>query len=168
MFTEHGADEGGLLIGGSLLYRHHVVAVGALAEGGTQIFGYSYGGIAALGGFALRPSNQLRFELLGSLGMHQYSGVGRGLLSEDPGADGSSGYVGARAGASWLFGARATRFQLGMHGALDEDLSRETVRYQYTDTSWFGGESSLRDAEQTIGMRRTSVIASLGVTHDFL
>ena len=76
--------------------------------------------------------------------------------------------MGARAGARWLFGARSTRFQLGLHGSLDEDLTRETVRYQYTNTSWFGGESSLQEAEQTIGMRRTSVLASLGVTHDFL
>ena len=98
--------------------------------------------------------------------MHRYSGVGRGFLSDDPGASGTSPYVGARAGVSHLFGGKATRFSFGIMAALDEDLERKTVSYQYTDDGWFGG-SSVRETEQTIGTRRTSVLVSLGANHDF-
>lgn len=162
-------DDGGVVMGATVLYRFGPLAVGGLLESGGAVFGYSYGGVAGLAGLGLRPSARVRLELLGSAGAHRYDGVGRRFLSDDPGASGNSYYAGARAGSSYLFGSAATHFELGVYGSIDEDLTREVVRYQYADESWFGeGESVTREAEQTIGTRRTSVVLALGATHDFL
>jgi hypothetical protein len=159
-------DAGGGVVGATALVRYGPAAAGGLAEGGGALFGYSYSGVAALAGLSLHPVSRVRFELLGAYGVHSYSGVGRGFLSDDPGVDGSTPYAGVRAGGGYLFGTRATRLQLGLVAALDHDLSRKTVSYQYTDTSWFGTDSNTQDAEQTIGTRRTSILFTVGALID--
>jgi hypothetical protein len=164
-FSDPG-NTGGLLVGATALYRLGPVAAGGQFEGGAALFDYGFTGVGALGGIALRPSNWSRVELLGTVGHHSYSGVGRGFLSADPGVRGDSAYAGVRAGASYLFGAKPTHLELGVYGGVDDDLSRETRTSRYTSTTWFSGEASEQESQHVVGTQKYSLVLALGMTHD--
>jgi hypothetical protein len=164
-FSDPG-DGGGVLLQASGLYRLGPLGLGAQLEGGATVFEYGYSGVGALAGVALRPDARVRVEVLGTFGGRHYSGVGRGFLNDDPGVSGDTTYVGARAGAAYLFGTNTNHTELGLYGGVDEDLSRETKTSRYTSTSWFGGESTTQESQHTIGTRRYSLLVAVGWTHD--
>jgi hypothetical protein len=157
---------GGPLLGATALYRLGPVAAGGQFEGGAALLGYGFTGVGALGGIAVRPSTRFRVELLGTVGHHSYSGVGRGFMSDDPGVSGDSAYAGVRGGASYLFGAKATHLELGVYGGVDDDLSRETKTSRYTSTGWFSDTTSEAESQHTVGTKKYSVVLALGMTHD--
>jgi hypothetical protein len=163
-----GNEEGGVTVGGSFQYRAGALAGGALLETGGSLFGYSYAGAALLGGLGVRPSRNFRFDVLGEFGVHAYSGVGRDwLFGSDPGAHGSTPYAGGRATLSYLFGKRLGRFELGVYGDLQDDLTRTRHRYDYParGSGWFSGGGT---GDHVIGTSRLGFGIELGGTHDVL
>jgi hypothetical protein len=164
-----GDDEaGGITAGASVRYRAGPLVGGALLEGGGELLGYSYAGAAVQLGLALRESQNVRVELLGSFGAHWYSGVGRDwLFGSDPGANGSTTYAGARATIGYLFGRGTGHFELGAYGDFQDDLTRQRVRYTYpaTGTGWFDGGG---EGDHVVGTSRIGFGLELGGTHDFL
>ena len=157
---------GGALLGASFQYRAGLFVGGALAEVGGTVFDYTYKGVGLLGGLGLRPTLNTRFEVLGMLGGHFYRGVGRGLLSDDPGAGGSTGYAGGRVAASYIFGRRLGHFELGVYGEFDDDLARQHKVYDYAGTGGLFGEGGTGD--HTVGTARLSFGLELGGSHDIL
>lgn len=164
--------EGGVVLGVNAKVRSQWVVVGALLECGGALLAENFVGAAALAGVGPRVSEHVRLELLGAGGYHHYSGVGRDALwGNDPGASGGMPFVGGRAGASYLFGRRRSHFEIGLYGSYDHDLSRERVRYSYSEESGglFGGsaEPERRTAEETLGWSRFGMGVELGGSHDW-
>jgi hypothetical protein len=109
-------------------------------------------GIGAVGGLHIGETFSVR--ALGSVGMHSYSHVGRGLLSDDPGISGSVPYAGGRLVLGYSFAGRKGsphRAFIGLVGALDQDLERETRTVTYQSENWLFGGSSEVTSTHTIG-----------------
>lgn len=107
-----------------------------------------------------------RWEIGAGAGWHDYTGVGRRwqLLCDDndPGASGSSGYVGERVGVRWRGHNRGT-WTAGLWLYATQDLSRRSVSYSYrTSSCLFGGSGSTQSATQTIGEVQVGLVARVG------
>lgn len=127
---------GGAALGSSFRYRRGPVVAGALLELGQQVIERYYGA-ALLGGFGLRPSRNVAFNMLGAFGVHSYSGVGQMFIgSGDPGTGGSTPYVGSRLAISYLFGQGTSHFEVGPYADFQDDLSRTRHRYSYPATEF--------------------------------
>ncbi len=160
-------DDGGVSLAATFKVRSNLLAAGALLELSSALFSYGSISGAAVGGLSARVEENVRLELLGLGGYRHYSGVGRdGLLGNDPGAGGGTPYVGARTGASYLFGRRPGLFELGAYVGADQDLTSERVDYTYEEGSgWFGGSGA---GSQTVGgLSRLAVGVELGGTHEW-
>ena len=161
-------EDGGVSLGATFKVRSNLFAAGALVEFSSALFSYDSISGAAVGGLSARVERNVRLELLGLGGYRHYAGVGRsGLLGSDPGASGGTPYVGARSGASYLFGRRPGLFELGAYVGIDRDLGSERVHYSYEgDGGWLfggGGESA-----QTVGgLSRLALGVELGGTHEW-
>jgi hypothetical protein len=139
----------GLHLNLALAYRISVIEVGGFAETGGELFGESFSGVGATAGVAWRSPVGLRLSLAGSLGKHTYQGVGSLGWDGGPGVDGDTTFVGARAGASWIFGPGPVHFELGLAVAVEHDVTKQQVPY-----------SSIHDPE-TMGEPR---LISIGTT----
>ncbi|WP_438042646.1 hypothetical protein [Sorangium sp. So ce128] len=139
----------GLHLNLALTYRISVIEVGGFAETGGELFGESFSGVGATAGVAWRSPVGLRLSLAGSLGKHTYQGVGSLGWDGGPGVDGDTTFVGARAGASWIFGPGPVHFELGLAVAVEHDVTKQQVPY-----------SSIHDPE-TMGEPR---LISIGTT----
>jgi hypothetical protein len=146
---------GGKTMGGpgfTMLATHRLewLELGAECYGAALFSGVL--GIGAVGGLHIGESFSVR--ALGSVGMHSYSNVGGGLLSDDPGISGSVPYAGGRLVLGYSFTGRKSsphRAFIGLVGALDQDLERETRTVSYQSENWFFGGSSEVTSTHTIG-----------------
>ncbi|HEY6557825.1 MAG TPA: hypothetical protein VI072_11155 [Polyangiaceae bacterium] len=160
-------DDGGVSLGAAFKVRSNLLAAGALLEFGSALFSYGYISGAAAFGLSARVDQNVRLELLGLGGYRHYSGVGRAaFLGNDPGASGGTPYVGARSGASYLFGQRPGLFELGAYVGVDRDLTSQRVHYSYeTGDGWFDGSG---EGSQTVGgLSRLALGLELGGTHEW-
>lgn len=157
-----GGGYGGLLIGASALSRSGLLGVGATVEA-SGAFASRFGA-AGMGGLSYRHDNGLGVDLLGVLGVHRYQGVGRGILSDDPGVNGTTMFAGARSRLSYQLGSGARRFQFGGTAVLDSDLTRTTKVSNYTETGWLSGSTSQQSDKHTIGFTTVGLMLDAGVT----
>lgn len=131
-------------------HRLEWLELGAECHGAALFSGML--GIGAVGGVHIGETFSVR--ALGSVGMHSYSHVGRGLLSDDPGISGSVPYAGGRLVLGYSFAGRKSsphRAFIGLVGALDQDLERETRTVTYQSDNWLFGGSSEVTSTHTIG-----------------
>jgi hypothetical protein len=123
--------------------------------------------VGAVGGLHVGESFSVR--ALGSLGMHSYSHIGRGLLSEDPGISGSVPYAGGRLVLGYSFAGRARSAQrafIGLIGTLDRDLDRKTKSVTYQSEDWLFGGTSEVTSTHTIGQTTVAGFLVVGVDVD--
>ena len=160
------SDGGGMTLGASFQYRVGPLVGGVVGETGGEILGYGYTGMAALGGVGLRPVRAARIQLLGEIGHHFYTGVGRDwLFGSDPGASGSTPYAGGRMNLSHVFGKQRGHFELGAYLGFQNDLSRKRVVYDYpaTGDGWFHGGGT---GDHVVGFSRLAGGVEIGGTGD--
>lgn len=157
-----GEGYGGALIGTTLLARSGVFAFGGTMEA-SGAFASRFG-LSGLAGIAGRTEGGTGGELLGTLGMHHYNGVGRGILSDDPGASATLPFAGVRVRASQRLGRR---FLLGLAATLEQDLYRERRVYSYTSTPWldFGNSGPTTETKtRMLGFTTVGVMFDVGAT----
>ncbi len=126
-------DRDGLLAGVELLAHYRFVQAGVLVNFGAGPLGDSFTGVAGAVGARLLFGG-VRFDALGLVGAHAYSGVGGHVAilgTSDPGADGTLTFLGARLGIAFEWGG-SVRYGVGLFAFVDADLDRQTVAYQYT------------------------------------
>lgn len=157
-----GDGYAGALLGASVLARSGVLGGGATIEA-SGAFATRFGA-GALGGFSYRNDNGFGVDLLGVLGVHHYEGVGRGILSSDPGVSGTTPFAGGRSRLSYQLGSGARRFQFGGTATLESDLLRDTKRSTYTSTGWFSGDTSTRTDTHDVGFATVGLMLDAGVT----
>jgi hypothetical protein len=158
---------GGAMTGATILARKDLFAAGATFDA-SGLFATRLGA-AATAGLSYRDESGFGADLLGAFGVHAYSGVGRGILSDDPGASASVPYASGRLRGVYVFGKRATHFQLGLGATLERDLRTVTRSYSYTETPWlFDGPSQTQKSTQSIGFTTMGVMIDAGMTFDVL
>jgi hypothetical protein len=144
-------------------YRIGLLELGAFGQLGGEVFGYSFTGAGATAGVAWRAPFGLRLSLAGAFGAHGYKGVGSKFLDADPGGDGETLFVGARAGVSWISGKGPTHFEIGIAAAAEADVIRDEDTYSYFDVE------ETRRVRRTIGgAHATLSLLRLGVSSDVL
>jgi hypothetical protein len=106
-------------------------------------------GVGALAGVHVGDDFSLR--VLSTGGVHHYLGVGRDLLSDDPGASGSTPYVGARVVLAyrWRVSSVQRRPFFGLMGGLDQDLDQRDVTVRYSDDYYTPPSTSRHHLGQT-------------------
>jgi hypothetical protein len=98
-------------------------------------------------------------------GIHSYSGVGAGFIgSSDPGASGTTAFVGARVFAGAEVGNK-TRFHFGLQLSADDDLSRTRTPYTFEQTA-FVATARTETASHTVGTFRLGAMLALGTAFD--
>jgi hypothetical protein len=133
---------------------------------GAALFSAMFG-VGAVAG--LRLGDAFSVRALGSVGMHSYSAVGRGLLSGDPGVSGSVPYAGGRLVLGYSFAGRERsphRAFIGVLGVLDEDLQRRTRSVTYQAEAWIFGGSGEVTTTHTIGQTTLAGFVVAGVEVD--
>ncbi|WP_437534454.1 hypothetical protein WME79_09870 [Sorangium sp. So ce726] len=159
------SDSDGLRLDLALTYRIGIIEVGGFAETGGEPLGESFNGVGATAGVAWRSPVGLRLSLAGSFGRHTYTGVGSAGWDSGPGVDGDATFVGARAGASWIFGPGPVHFELGLAVAVEHDVTKERVPYSSIHDPESMGEPRLI----SIGTTLVPVsLVRLGITCDAL
>jgi len=142
------------------------VELGATLSVETQLLGCNRAGAAAHAGLRV-PIDRFEIDAAATLGgAGMLTGVG--LLSDDPGASGSIGFVGGRGGVDFrLFRSRSGKVQLSLTAAFsyEHDLAPYTVRYTYEETGWLGSDDEVyvREASHRIGMDRAAVMLGVGL-----
>jgi hypothetical protein len=160
MGSATGERVGGLALSLSMLHRIYFVELGAELYGATALAGRmgSFGGLL---GWHVGADFSLRALVAG--GVHGYEAIGSGFLSDDPGVDGSSPYVGGRVVLGYSFG----RFFLGVVGMLDEDLHRQTKSVSYRSRHvLFGVQPTEHHSEHTIGQTTFGMLFVFGCEFD--
>jgi hypothetical protein len=160
-------DEGN--VGGTLgvtgLRQHGVLGYGATFEYGGRVFDYSVVTAAPMVGVFLDSPKWLRLGVAAVGGIHAYNGVGSGLFSSDPGASGTTAFLGARGFVGAEIGGTA-RFHIGLQLSADDDLSRQSSTYSYEKTGLFSDSSSSATATHTVGTFRYGTMLALGTAFD--
>lgn len=155
-----GEHSGGLTFEGIALLHWSVLRLGATGQLATALYN-NESALSAVTGVGF--GDPLQVSLLAEAGMHHYSGVGSGFMSDDPGADGGLPFAGGRL----LLDYRVThgrRVNLALTGgfALNRDLHTLTRHYHYTESSWFSDETY--SAEETVALGQTQSTITLGAT----
>ncbi|HTM43932.1 MAG TPA: hypothetical protein VL137_03200 [Polyangiaceae bacterium] len=154
-----GKHTGGLLLDGRLLFHVGVLRLGTGAQlAGLFSWELTWAGLLGLG----LDQAHWHLALLGDSGVHSYTGVGAGFLSDDPGAGGTVPYAGARTEIGYIF-YRGKRSAFGITTAFyaNTDLSSIRRKYTYTEHDWLFDDSSFTQrATHTIG--QTQLAASVG------
>ena len=153
-----GEHSGGLTADALALVHWNVLRLGATGQFATFL-GTGESALGAIAGLGF--GDPLQVAVLGEAGMHHYSGVGSGFLSEDPGADGALPF----AGGKLLMGYRLTRGRrvnvaLVSGFSLNRDLHTLTRHYHYTEIGWLSGNTY--DAEETVVIGQTQWTLTLG------
>ena len=161
------ASPAGMVTGAQVLirWRYFATGVGAEAQGS---YGVTAEQVHALAGLSLYNAGRLRLDALGLLGTHHYSRWGgNDIFSDDPGASGSLPVVGGRMALAYepyvkrgphVFGSFTAGYQ--------DDLGRETVSYEYTDTSSWTGDNGTETGEHTLGAKMMYLGLGVGVEFD--
>jgi hypothetical protein len=156
-------------VGGALgvtgLRQQGVLGYGATFEYGGKVFDYSVVTAAPMVGVFLDSPKWLRLGVAAVGGIHAYDGVGSGLLSSDPGASGTTAFLGARGFVGAEMGGKA-RFHIGVQLSADDDLSRQSRTYAYQRTGLFSDTSSTDTATHTVGTFRYGTMLALGTAFD--
>jgi hypothetical protein len=162
-----GEGAGGL--GVALLATHHFRWFELGLEAHAAALVARLAGAGCVGGLHFGEHFSLR--LLGSAGIHSYAGVGRRLLSDDPGVSGSAPYAGGRLVLGYSFPARAGlrhRGFVGFMGAVDQDLVRSTRTVSYIEEGWFFGGTTEQTSSHTVGQLTMAGFLVAGVDLDLL
>lgn len=161
-----GKSTGGLMAGGQALLRMGLLAIGAEGDYG-EWFGRTRASGCGTAGMSWRTFSGVRLDVLGAVGYHSYRGIGRRMLSDDPGVSWSSGFVGTRGGLSYIFGMGKTHFELGLLLSYDLDLVRSLARYEYQEEDgWFGNGGGQAEAEHAVGQASVGLSFGAGATFD--
>ena len=108
----------------------------------------------------------MRVGIAGVVGAHVYSGVGQGLLSRDPGAAGTTAFVGLRGFLGAELGG-AARLHLGLQLSLDDDLARIREPYTYRESGGlFSDRTFDTTTTHTVGFLRFGTAIALGGAFD--
>ncbi|HEX7666618.1 MAG TPA: hypothetical protein VF407_18955, partial [Polyangiaceae bacterium] len=104
-----------------------------------------------------------RLDAIGELGATYYHGAGQDLFDDNPGRNGFTPTVRAKAGISYAFAPRApSHFVLGLWGTGEDDLTRDTKAVTFQQHDLFGGGSEQTTERDTIGTARVGAVVSLG------
>jgi hypothetical protein len=162
-----GHDQRGL--GGSLgltaLRQKGWFAYGGTFEWSGVVFDYTSVTAAPMVGVFVEGPRWVRVGIAGVGGIHSYRGVGSGLLTSDPGASGTTAFVGTRVFFGAEVGDRA-RFHIGLQLSADDDLTRTRKTYSYEQTAGFGGAARSATATHTVGAFRYGAMLALGTAFD--
>lgn len=145
-----GGSNQGFSLGGTGLIRWHVLDVGAGCQ--FSVLFSTRVGCGLLGGLTFDTPNW-RLDALLEGGFNHIHTEGN-FLTDDPGASGTIGYVGARIGNHWLFGGREGKRVRGSFGIwlfFQADLSGYEAHYQYLQSSSFFDQGGVRSGSQRVG-----------------
>jgi hypothetical protein len=154
----------GGLVSATALYQHGLLGYGATFEYGGAIFDYTTVTAAPMIGIFVDGPQWLRVGVAATGGVHHYEGVDRGFISSsDPGARGTTAFVGTRVFLGAETGGKA-RFHLGLQLALDDDLTRTRNAYTFEETAWTSPHSVT--TSHTVGALRFGGMLALGTAFD--
>ncbi len=157
------SNVGGLL-SVTALRQKGLLGYGATFEYGGAVLDYTTTTAAPLVGIFIDGPHAVRLGLAATGGLHHYEGVGRGFIfSTDPGASGTTAFVGARAFVGTEVGGK-TRFHIGLQLSVDDDLTRTRTPYVYQETGWTAPHSAT--ASHTVGTLRFGTLLALGTAFD--
>lgn len=162
-----GEGTGGL--GLTLLATHRWRFLELGVDAHVSAFISHQAGLGGVGGFHF--GDQLSLRLLGGAGFHSYGGIGRGLLSDDPGVSGAVPYAGGRVVLGYSFRSRPGlrhRGFIGLMGGLDQDLAREKRTVTYLEEGWLFGGTTEQTSVHTVGQLTMSGFLVAGVDLDLL
>ena len=158
------AQKIGGLVGVTVLRQKGLLGYGATFEYGGAVLDYTTSTAAPLVGIFVDGPRSVRFGVAAAGGIHHYEGVDGGFIaSRDPGASGTTPFVGARAFLGAETGGK-TRFHLGLQLSLDDDLTRTRTAYTYTESAW--SASHPETASHTVGALRFGTLLALGTAFD--
>jgi hypothetical protein len=160
-----GENAGGVAVSAQVTHRYHFLEVGGECHA-AALFS-SMLGVGGVAGFHF--GNAFSVRLLGAAGVHLYDGVGRGLLTDDPGISGSLPYAGGRLVLGYSFPQRRSghRAFIGLAGMYDRDLARRTSAVTYREEdAFFGGDSYEATSTHTLGQTSVSGFLLAGVSLD--
>jgi hypothetical protein len=156
--------------GMSVIHRHGLVAGGVFGEGGLSWWSpflpaYTYWGGGAAGGISVPTPRWLRVDVVGVLGVHQYSGVAPVVTGfsvvfpvVDSGASAVLPFAGVRPKVTFLAGP----FAIGLEIFAEIDVLRATRSYELE--AGFGGGRTTRT--RTVGTERIGAALTFGATFD--
>jgi hypothetical protein len=154
----------GGLLSVTALRQKGLLGYGATFEYGGAVLDYTTTTAAPLVGIFIDGPHAIRLGLAATGGLHHYEGVGRGFIfSTDPGASGTTAFVGARAFVGTEVGGK-TRFHIGLQLSVDDDLTRTRTPYVYRETGWTSPHSAT--ASHTVGALRFGTLLALGTAFD--
>lgn len=163
VFKNTSSSDGGFTLGATVLRRSGFLEYGLDTTFGNQLFSYSFGQANAVGGLGLQTRFGLRLDALGEFGGTYYNGVGKELLSSNPGVNGIAPSMRAKVGASYVFSPMARdHFVVGLWLYGDDDLTRETRTVAYSQHELFGPGTTSETEKETIGTSRLGAMLSLG------
>ena len=158
------ADKVGGLVNLTVLRQKGLLGYGATFEYGGAVLDYTTSTAAPLVGLFVDGPHALRFGVAAAGGVHHYEGVDRGFISStDPGASGTTPFLGARAFLDAEIGGK-TRFHLGLQLSLDDDLTRTRTAYTYTERAWTAPRAET--TSHTVGVLRFGTLLALGTAFD--
>jgi hypothetical protein len=154
----------GGLLSATVLRQQGVLGYGATFEYGGTAFDYTTYTAAPMIGIFVDGPRWARVGVAAAGGLHHYEGVGRGFISSsDPGAHGSTPFLGARLFLGAETGGKA-RFHVGLQLALDDDLTRARDAYTYEETAWTSPHAVT--TSHTVGALRFAGTLALGAAFD--
>ncbi|MDB4934697.1 MAG: hypothetical protein JWP87_1669 [Labilithrix sp.] len=156
-------------VGGTLaltgLRQKGWLGYGATFEYSGAVFDYTSVTAAPMVGVFVDAPRWARVGVAAVGGIHSYSGVGAGFIgSSDPGASGTTAFVGARLFAGAEVGNK-TRFHFGLQLSADDDLSRTRTPYTFEQTA-FVATARTETASHTVGTFRLGAMLALGTAFD--
>ena len=158
------AHKAGGIISFTGLRQKGLLGYGATFEYGGAVFDYTTYTAAPIVGIFVDGPDWLRLGVAAAGGLHRYDGVGRGFISSsDPGASGTTAFVGARAFLGAEVGGKA-RFHIGLQLSVDDDLTRTSKPYTYQETAWTTPHTAT--ASHTVGTLRFGGMLALGTAFD--
>lgn len=163
---EEDAGVPGIGTNGFLLMGPFEVGATLSAE---MTLGYRRAGIGTHAGLRI-PLASFELEAAGTLG-GSWLHMDGSLLSEDPGAGGSIGFVGGRASIDYVFHraeSSGSQASIALAFSYEHDLEPYTVEYTYVDDGGWGwgsydDEPSVQRAHKRIGMDRMAIMLALGI-----
>ena len=165
--VENAVGGGGLSL--TALRQKGWLGYGATFEYGGAVLDYTSVTAAPMVGLFLDSPRYLRLGFAAVGGIHHYSGVNGGfILSRDPGASGTTAFLGARVLAGVELGGKS-RFHIGVQLSADDDLSRSRKTYAFEESTFrFGGDASTttETATHTVGTFRYGGMLVLGTAFD--
>ena len=158
------AHKVGGLVNLTVLRQKGLLGYGATFEYGGAVLDYTTSTAAPLVGLFVDGPHSIRFGIAAAGGIHHYEGVDGGFIgSTDPGASGTTPFLGARAFLGTELGGK-TRFHLGLQLSLDDDLTRTRTAYTYTESAFAAPHAET--TSHTVGALRFGTLLALGTAFD--